>query len=119
MTLTPASDKEIKRIIINMERWRWLPEDPGSVYVWNNSPEFMLYVVKDGKTICRQDSGRHEQICDACVRRRHDEHHLQSGLDSARDGARRESAAAAPRWQLLDPQGAQIVGELQRQACRP
>ena len=34
-----------------MERWRWLPEDLGSVYVWNNSPEFMLYVVKDGKTI--------------------------------------------------------------------
>ena len=47
----PASDKEIKRIIINMERWRWLPEDLGSVYVWNNSPEFMLYVVKDSKTI--------------------------------------------------------------------
>jgi murein L,D-transpeptidase YcbB/YkuD len=46
-----ASDKDIKRIIINMERWRWMPEDLGSVYVWNNSPEFMLYVVKDGKTI--------------------------------------------------------------------
>jgi len=51
MTLTPASDKDIKRIIINMERWRWLPEDLGSVYVWNNSPEFMLYVVRDGKMI--------------------------------------------------------------------
>jgi murein L,D-transpeptidase YcbB/YkuD len=46
-----ASDKDLKRIIINMERWRWMPEDLGSVYVWNNSPEFMLYVVKDGKTI--------------------------------------------------------------------
>jgi L,D-transpeptidase YcbB len=46
-----ANDKDIKRIIINMERWRWMPEDLGSVYVWNNSPEFMLYVVKDGKTI--------------------------------------------------------------------
>ena len=38
-------------LIINMERWRWLPEDLGSVYVWNNSPEFMLYVVKDGNRI--------------------------------------------------------------------
>jgi L,D-transpeptidase YcbB len=47
----PASDKDVKRIIVNMERWRWMPEDLGSVYVWNNSPEFMLYVVKDGKTI--------------------------------------------------------------------
>ncbi len=35
----------------HMERWRWMPEDLGQVYVWNNSPEFMLYVVKDGKRI--------------------------------------------------------------------
>ena len=41
----------IKRLIINMERWRWMPEDLGSLHVWNNSPEFMLYVVKDGKRI--------------------------------------------------------------------
>jgi murein L,D-transpeptidase YcbB/YkuD len=47
----PASDKDVKRIIVNMERWRWMPEDLGNVYVWNNSPEFMLYIVKDGKTI--------------------------------------------------------------------
>jgi L,D-transpeptidase YcbB len=46
-----AGDKDIKRILINMERWRWMPEDLGPVYVWNNSPEFMLYVVKDGKKI--------------------------------------------------------------------
>src|SRR4029079_8639552 len=46
-----GSDKDIKRLIINMERWRWMPEDLGDIYVWNNSPEFMLYVVKDGKTI--------------------------------------------------------------------
>ncbi len=46
-----GNDKDIKRLIVNMERWRWLPEDLGSVYVWNNSPEFMLYVVKDGKRI--------------------------------------------------------------------
>ena len=46
-----GSDKDIKRLIINMERWRWMPEDLGDIYVWNNSPAFMLYVVKDGKTI--------------------------------------------------------------------
>jgi len=34
-----------------MERWRWMPEELGSVYVWDNIPEFMLYVVKNGKTI--------------------------------------------------------------------
>ena len=48
----PASNTvAIERIVINMERWRWMPEDLGPLYVWNNSPEFMLYVVKDGKTI--------------------------------------------------------------------
>jgi murein L,D-transpeptidase YcbB/YkuD len=41
----------IRRLIINMERWRWMPEHLGSLYVWSNTPEFMLYVVKDGKTI--------------------------------------------------------------------
>jgi murein L,D-transpeptidase YcbB/YkuD len=46
-----GDDKEVKRLIINMERWRWLPQDLGSVYVWNNAPEFMLYVVKDGKRV--------------------------------------------------------------------
>jgi murein L,D-transpeptidase YcbB/YkuD len=45
------SERDIKRLVINMERWRWMPENLGSVYVWNNSPEFMLYVVKDGKPI--------------------------------------------------------------------
>ena len=46
-----ASEKDIKRLVLNMERWRWMPEDLGSVHVVNNSPEFMLYVVKDGKPI--------------------------------------------------------------------
>jgi murein L,D-transpeptidase YcbB/YkuD len=46
-----ASDRDIKRLIVNMERWRWLPQDLGPVYVWNNAPEYMLYVVKHGKPI--------------------------------------------------------------------
>jgi murein L,D-transpeptidase YcbB/YkuD len=46
-----ADGKEIKRILINMERWRWMPEQLGSVYVLQNSASFMLYVVKDNKTI--------------------------------------------------------------------
>ena len=46
-----ADDAGIKRLLINMERWRWMPEDLGSLHVWNNSPAFMLYVVKDGKAI--------------------------------------------------------------------
>jgi murein L,D-transpeptidase YcbB/YkuD len=45
------TERDIKRLVINMERWRWMPEQLGAVYVWNNSPEFMLYVMKDGKPI--------------------------------------------------------------------
>jgi len=46
-----AKSTDINRLIINMERWRWMPEELGPLYVWSNTPEFMLYVVKDGKTI--------------------------------------------------------------------
>ena len=46
-----VSQLQIERIIINMERWRWMPEDLGPFYVWSNTPEFMLYAVKDGKTV--------------------------------------------------------------------
>jgi L,D-transpeptidase YcbB len=45
------NERDIRRLVINMERWRWMPENLGNVYVWNNTPEFMLYVVKNGKTI--------------------------------------------------------------------
>ena len=46
-----ADGTDIKRILINMERWRWMPEELGSIYVMQNSAAFMLYVVKDNKTI--------------------------------------------------------------------
>ena len=45
------NEQDIQRILINMERWRWMPADLGTVYVQDNVPEFMLYVVKNGKTI--------------------------------------------------------------------
>jgi murein L,D-transpeptidase YcbB/YkuD len=34
-----------------MERWRWVPAELGTLYVQNNVPEFMLYVVKNGKAL--------------------------------------------------------------------
>jgi len=42
---------EIDRILVNMERWRWMPVDLGTLYVWNNVPEFLTRVVKNGKII--------------------------------------------------------------------
>ena len=41
----------VDHIVINMERWRWLPEDLGSLYVMNNIPEFMGRVKKGEQTI--------------------------------------------------------------------
>jgi murein L,D-transpeptidase YcbB/YkuD len=46
-----ADGKDIRRILINMERWRWMPEELGRVHVLNNSAAFMLYVIKDNETI--------------------------------------------------------------------
>jgi L,D-transpeptidase YcbB len=45
------NETDIRRLVINMERWRWMPEELGAIYVWLNTPEFMLYVIKDGKRI--------------------------------------------------------------------
>src|SRR5215475_5887022 len=38
-------------VLLNIERWRWLPEDLGSFYVTVNVPEFMLRVMADGSPI--------------------------------------------------------------------
>ena len=47
----PAFGSEVQRIVVNMERWRWMPEDLGNFYVWDNVPEFQSRVVKGGQTI--------------------------------------------------------------------
>jgi murein L,D-transpeptidase YcbB/YkuD len=46
-----ASHATIRAILINMERWRWLPHDLGPYYVNVNIPEFMLRVVEGGKIV--------------------------------------------------------------------
>src|SRR5262249_23257131 len=38
---TPLFGTEAQRLILNMERWRWMPEDLGEFHVWNNVPEFL------------------------------------------------------------------------------
>ena len=40
-----------KRLRANMEMWRWMPDDMGEMHVFNNIPEFMQYVYKDGAII--------------------------------------------------------------------
>jgi len=46
----PAGN-DVQRIIVNMERWRWLPEHLGELHVEDNLPEFMTRVLKKGHSI--------------------------------------------------------------------
>jgi murein L,D-transpeptidase YcbB/YkuD len=46
-----GSPAQIRAVLVNMERWRWLPHDLGAFYVTVNIPEFMLRVVKDNGTV--------------------------------------------------------------------
>ena len=46
-----SQSAQIERVLVNMERWRWLPADLGSLYIWNNIPEFLTRVVQDGAVI--------------------------------------------------------------------
>jgi len=47
----PSNDRDVQLIVMNMERWRWLPRSLGALYVWNNVPEFNTRVIKNGKTV--------------------------------------------------------------------
>ena len=46
----PASEN-IQRLVVNMERWRWMPVNLGNFYVWDSIPDQMTSVYKNGKPI--------------------------------------------------------------------
>lgn len=43
--------QRIEQIILNMERWRWMPDDLGERYILVNMAGFELEVVEDGWTV--------------------------------------------------------------------
>lgn len=43
--------KEVERIALNMERWRWMPADMGRFHILNNVPEMATRVFKDGQIV--------------------------------------------------------------------
>ncbi len=47
--LNAAADDHVDTILVNMERWRWMPEDLGKFYVRVNIPNFNLNIYKDGQ----------------------------------------------------------------------
>eukprot|EP01047_Picozoa_sp_COSAG01_P123966 COSAG01_NODE_52931_length_343_cov_0.459016_1_plen_84_part_01 len=53
---TPKRDKQIDTILVNMERWRWLPRDLGApalgdAYVILNIPDYTLKVMQRGAQV--------------------------------------------------------------------
>jgi murein L,D-transpeptidase YcbB/YkuD len=46
-----AEKATARKVLANMEEWRWMPETLGDFYIWVNVPEFMLRVVKNGQVI--------------------------------------------------------------------
>ncbi|HEX5001660.1 MAG TPA: L,D-transpeptidase family protein [Bacteroidia bacterium] len=42
-------EDRIRKILINLERWKWVPADPGSNFIAVNIPEFVLHVFEKGK----------------------------------------------------------------------
>ncbi len=49
---TPAAN--LQRLIVNMERWRWMPEDLGPFYVWDSVPEQMTSVYEGDKRLLHE-----------------------------------------------------------------
>jgi murein L,D-transpeptidase YcbB/YkuD len=50
----PDRDRSTQLLVLNMERWRWMPEDLGKVHVENNIPEFLTRTYKNGEVIFKE-----------------------------------------------------------------
>ena len=46
-----ANKQDIYRVLANLQRWRWMREDMGEFYVFDNVPEYLTRVVDHGKVI--------------------------------------------------------------------
>ena len=49
-----AADKTRARLLINMERWRWMPDKMqgnNNIFVWANVPELKVRIIREGKTV--------------------------------------------------------------------
>ncbi len=44
-----SPEEKRERIVVNMERWRWMPDDLGEFYVWDSVPEQLTRVFDHGQ----------------------------------------------------------------------
>ncbi|TCT13302.1 murein L,D-transpeptidase YcbB/YkuD [Tepidamorphus gemmatus] len=47
--LNGGAEVTVADVLVNMERWRWLPRDMGELHVWVNIPEYRLRVMNGGR----------------------------------------------------------------------
>ena len=52
--LNVTAGERVQQIIVNMERWRWMPEDLGARYILVNQAFFFLEAVNDGRVTDRR-----------------------------------------------------------------
>jgi murein L,D-transpeptidase YcbB/YkuD len=50
----PDPERGTQMLVLNMERWRWMPEDLGRVYVWNNIPEYVTRTIKGDEVLFKE-----------------------------------------------------------------
>ena len=48
-----SADHRVRQIIVNLERWRWLPDQLGSRHVFVNQAGFEMFLVEQGQTVDR------------------------------------------------------------------
>jgi len=41
----------LEQILVNMEKWRWLPRDLGNLHIWNNLPSYTTQLIRDDEVL--------------------------------------------------------------------
>jgi L,D-transpeptidase YcbB len=53
-SVSASPDEKRMRILVNMERWRWMPDNLGEFHVWNSLPEQITRVFDHGKKVLEE-----------------------------------------------------------------
>ncbi|MCH8504676.1 MAG: L,D-transpeptidase family protein [Ectothiorhodospiraceae bacterium] len=49
-----SAESRVRQILVNLERWRWMPQDLGERYIMVNIAGFEMTVVEEGETVMSQ-----------------------------------------------------------------
>lgn len=50
----PSAVEKIRRVEVNLERWRWMPDEAGAFHIWNNVPEQLTRVMHEGRSVLEE-----------------------------------------------------------------